>query len=255
MTADNKKQIYYELVFVLLNNEIAAEFLYTEFSKVLEKNTQMAQFAAEKVQCVYAAVSNKLALHGAVCFELQFDEHGAIDSGFAVPLQHLLSTAGAGPDFGMGPIRLASRSQCPISWQAQNLWEPEGQDMDNPLHKVQQALWKNRLGLVITNDPPNQGVCVSSSVSRLNLGDSEQKIDQALDEEGRISLQVIIRQHTTQIESLKSGFRDDFVKQQEEHFLQVRKSREEVQQLKVELRMEQQRSLRLQQLLRGESRL
>ena len=254
--ADNgEKQISYELVFVLRNNEICTELFFTEFSKVLDNTTQMTQFAAENVQCVYAAVSGRLTLCGAVCFELQFDEHGAVDSSFSMPLRHLVETAGSGPDFGAGPIRLACKSQCSISWQAKNLWEPLGQDEDHPLYKVQHALWRNRLGLVITNDPLNQDVYFSSGLLPSMLEACEDKIEQAFDKQGRISLQGLIQQHLTQIETLKSGFRDNFVKQQQEYLVQVKKGKEELQQLKVELRMEQQRSLRLQQLLRGESRL
>jgi len=252
VTGNSEKQHYYELVFVLRNNAIAAELFYAEFLKVLNNSSHMAQFASERVQCVYAAVSSRLALRGAVCFELQFDEHGVVDSGFSVPLKHLMETAGAGPDLGTGSIRLACRSQCSISWQAKNLWEPTSQDTDHPLQKVQQALWRNHLGLIITNDPLNQGAYFSSGIPQVNLEECENKIDRAFDDEGRISLRELIQQHTAQIETLKGSFRDDFVKQQQEYLLQVKKSREEFQQLKVELRMEQQRSLRLQQLLRGD---
>ena len=255
MAGNTKNQIYYELVFVLRNDEIAVELTYSEFSKVLNNSSHMAQFAAEKVQCVYAAVSSRLALRGAVCFELQFDEHGAVERKFSVPLRHLMETAGAGPDLGTGPVMLASKSQCSISWQAKNLWEPTGKDADHPLNKVQRALWRNQLGLIITNDPLDEGMSFSWRVQQLNLEDCESKIDRTFDEQGRISLQELIRHHSAQIETLKSGFRDNFVRQQQEYLDQMKKGREELQQLKVELRMEQQRSLRLQQLLRGESRL
>jgi hypothetical protein len=250
--SNKQKQIYYEVVFVIRKHEICGELLYSEFSKVLNNASQMSQFAAEKVQCVYAAVSSRLALRGAVCFELQFDEFGVADPKFSVPLKHLLETSGAGPDIGTGAIRLACRSQCSISWQAKNLWEPEGKDASNPLNKVQRALWKNHLGLIITNDPHYQGAYFASETPVTELQACETKINRAFGETGRISPQDLIRQHTVQIETLKSDFRDELVKQQQDYLVQVKRAREELQQLKVELRMEQQRSRRLHQILRGE---
>ncbi len=247
-----QNQVYYELVFILRNNEICAELLYSDFSTILSNANRMLQFAAEKVQCVYATVSSRLALRGAVCFELQFDEYGAADPQFSIPLRHLMDTAGAGPDFGTGVIRLACRSQCSISWQAKNLWEPAGNDADNPLANVQRALWRNHLGLIITNDPLNQGACLASEIPVVDKQACESKINRAFGDTGRISLQDLIRQHSSQIETLKNDFRDEFVKQQQEYLSQVKRNREELHQLKVELRMEQQRSLRLQQILRGE---
>lgn len=248
-------QAYYEVVFLFRKGEIAVELLYSEFSSVLNNASRLEQFAAERVRCVYAAVSSRLALRGAVCFDLEFDEDGNADTEFNVPVRHLLESAGGGPDFGTGPIKLACRSQCAISWQARNLWEPTGQENKNPLNMVQRALWRNRLGLVIKNDPRDRGRVSTegeSEIPHLNLEECDSKITQAFDQEGRVSLQELIRQHKTQVEKLSTKHRSDLANQQQEYLNQVRKNKDDLQHLKAELRMEQQRSLRLQQLLRGE---
>ncbi|MBV1906289.1 MAG: hypothetical protein KUG75_09455 [Pseudomonadales bacterium] len=249
--ADNSPE-YYELVFLFRKGEIAVELQYASFVALLNDANRLEQFASEKIQCVYAAVSSRLALRGAVCFELQFDESGRVDDDFGVPLRHLMESAGIGPDLGAGRIKLACRSQCSISWQAMNLWEPKGGDNKNPLNLVQRALWRNRLGLIIRNELADAGGYQDSALPQLDLRECDTKIDDAFDNEGRVSLQELIKQHKSQLEQLKTKFRVELERQQNQYLEQIKKTKDEQQQLKVALRMEQQRSLRLQQILRGE---
>jgi hypothetical protein len=211
---------------------------------------------------------------------LRIDENGHADSGFSVPLRHLVRHAGPGPDIGCGTIRLASRAQCSVSWHAMTLWEPKGEGGANPTRVVKRAAWRNRLGLKLSKteaggeapflmlpglDDASNGAKpeapgakagpkpAAKKISSKALVQADDKIDQAFGEEGRISLTQLIQQHNNSIDSLTRKYRLDLEQQQQIYLDQIRGCRDEIQRLKALLRHEQNRNCRLQQLLRGEA--
>ncbi|GEM_PF-1346257 len=314
-----QEEAFSEAVFIFDGGEIAEEMHFTDFEACLTGEAKLEAYAASVVSGMYVVIGTGLAVRGVVCFSLGIDENGAADSSFSVPLQHLASVAGGGPDLGCGPIRLACRSQCPVSWHAHNLWEPEGDGDANPLAQAQSAVWTNRLGynqqtvssqgpslefdaLHETDDtsfdvsfegvedlgeagdaginseaspPPNEtstanetppangaGTANGTRESKDVEGDDpfarhsrnmlQRKIERTFGEEGTVSLQKLIVQHSEQTDALMSKHRADLEQQQQTYLDQIRGCRDEIQKLKSELRHEQARSQRLQQLLRGE---
>ena len=104
--------------------------LYADFEACLEGRQALESFAASAMTGMYLLIGDGLAVRSVVCFTVNVDENGNLDRGFSIPLRHLATVAGDGPDLGRGPIRLACRSQCSVSWHAHNLWEPEGEGED-----------------------------------------------------------------------------------------------------------------------------
>jgi hypothetical protein len=272
----SQQDAFAEAVFFFDGEEIAVEMHYAEFESLLNQATTLEQFAASLVRGAYVVVGTGLAIRGMVTFLLRIDENGRADPNFTVPLRHLVRHAGPGPDIGHGPIRLASRTQCSVSWHAMNLWEPEGEGDAHPLRVVQRMVWRNRLALKLsktdespfgdspaTDAPtavPNASKAVVKAVPKPAPRKSaakapnraDDKIDQAFGEEGRISLTQLIQQHNTSVDSLTRKYRLDLEQQQQIYLDQIRGCRDEIQRLKTLLRHEQNRNRRLQQLLRGE---
>ena len=293
-------EAYSEAVFIFDGGEITEEMHFADFEACLSGDAKLEAFAASVVSGMYVIIGSSLAIRGIVCFNLGIDENGDADPAFSVPLQHLASVAGAGPDLGCGPTRLASRSQCPVSWHAHNLWEPEGEGDDNPLAHAQSAVWTNRLGynqqtvssegselqfdvLDETDDssfgvpvespeqgdaetlPPENGTSAGNGAvapesdpddpfKRHSQSMLRRKIDRTFGEEGTVSLQKLIVQHSEQMDALTSKHRGDLEQQQRLYLDQIGDCRDEIQKLKSELRHEQTRTQRLQQLLRGDVR-
>ena len=75
-------------------------------------------------KAVFVQTNFDWLLQSLVCFYINLDHEGYIVEEFPLPLQRLCDTAGPGPDFGAGRIRLACRSQCPISGYKEQLWDP-----------------------------------------------------------------------------------------------------------------------------------
>lgn len=95
----------------------------------------------------------RLQARAAVFFYLDFDEQGGADTGWNLPLRNLAERAGRGPDMGGGPIRLACRSQCPVSWHQMHLWDPESSAGRNHFVLIRDALRRNQLGLLVDEEP------------------------------------------------------------------------------------------------------
>jgi len=279
----SQQDAFAEAVFFFDDEDIAVEMHYAEFESLLNRATTLEQFAASLVRGAYVVVGTGLAIRGMVTFLLRIDEDGRADPNFTVPLRHLVRHAGPGPDIGHGPIRLASRTQCSVSWHAMNLWEPEGEGDSHPLRVVQRMVWRNRLALKLSKvdggespfvdapatDTPSQAKAPASPANlpaptakngpkhasrkaKPSAPHADDKIDQAFGEEGRISLTQLIQQHNNSVDSLTRKYRLDLEQQQQIYLDQIRGCRDEIQRLKTLLRHEQNRNRRLQQLLRGE---
>ncbi len=76
------------------------------------------------VRAVYVQANHDWLIQALVCCIIPLDEQGYCEEDWQLPLQRLCDTAGPGPDFGGGRIRLACRSQCPISGLKDTLWDP-----------------------------------------------------------------------------------------------------------------------------------
>jgi len=266
-----------EAVFFFDGDDVATELHYSEFEALLAGSTTLQALAASVARGAYVVVGTGMAVRAIVCFQLRFDEEGRADPKFSIPLRHLATQAGAGPDLGCGAIRLASRRQCSVSWHAMNLWEPQGSGEASPLNAIQRAAWRNRIGIKLAasdgEDPPVQIGPIESAPTEPSTpspppappraaaarprppaadGPADRKIDQAFGNEGRVSLPQLIQQHNQNLEGLTRKYRADLEQQQQIYLDQIRNCRDEIQRLKSLLRHEQNRNRRLQQLLRGD---
>ena len=80
----------------------------------------------------------------------------------------------------------------------------------------------------------------------------EARLTDTFGESGKVNLESLIRQHNEQLTRVSDRYRSDLERQQQAYLDQIRSCRDEIQRLKSALRNEQERSRRLQQLLRGE---
>jgi hypothetical protein len=141
---------------VLFFNErgICKEMLFPEFEALLDNVVSMAEFADQQMRLAYVLINPRLLVRAVVFFYLDFDENGSADKGWNLPLRHLADNAGRGPDLGAGPIRLACRSQCPVSWHQMHLWDPSLSPGKNDLVLLRDTVKRNALGLLVEDEAP-----------------------------------------------------------------------------------------------------
>ncbi len=153
MSMQNKAQMV-EAVLFFNERGICKEMLFPEFEALLDNVVSMAEFADQQMRLAYVLINPRLLVRAVVFFYLDFDENGSADKGWNLPLRHLADNAGRGPDLGAGPIRLACRSQCPVSWHQMHLWDPSLSPGKNDLVLLRDTVKRNALGLLVEEEAP-----------------------------------------------------------------------------------------------------
>ena len=151
MSMQNKAQMV-EAVLFFNERGVCKQMLFPEFEALLDNVVNMPEFAEQQMRMAYVLINPRLMVRAAVFFYLDFDESGAADKGWNLPLRHLADNAGRGPDLGAGPIRLACRSQCPVSWHQMHLWDPSLAPGKNDLAVIRDVVKRNSLGLLVEDD-------------------------------------------------------------------------------------------------------
>lgn len=148
---------------------VSHALVYSDFEAVLDGVVGLQEFAGQQTKVAYVTVNGRLQVTGMVLFYLTFDERGAADRSWNIPLRAMLDKADRGPDLGAGAIRLACRSQCPISWHSNSLADPNMRQGENDFVLVRDAVVERgrKLGLTYSEAaepaiPPNWGLPVSA---------------------------------------------------------------------------------------------
>jgi len=268
------------LLFDVDGSRIEQAMSFKEFEALAANSAALPGLAASLVKAAYAVVGTGLAVCGVVFFQFRINEEGRLDGSFNLPLRYLVRHAGLGPELDMRPFRLASRSQCPVPWHSMNLWEPKGKGDAHPAKLVQKAVWRNSMGLkpvpasegleadlddvsspssgeqkrgkMPASNDASKGKVLRVAEMRAQTAQHEQRLTETFGEEGRLNLSVLAQQHRQQIEEIAEQHRTETSELQRNYLDQIRNCRTEIQKLKSALRNEQERSRRLQGLLRGE---
>jgi hypothetical protein len=153
MSMQNKPQMV-EAVMFFTGGEVNKAMFFPEFEALLDGLVGLPEFADQQVKAAYLLINPRLLIRSAVFFYIDFDEQGNADTGWNMPLRHLAERAGRGPDLGAGPIRLACRSQCPVSWHQMHMWDPDLAPGHNELTILREAVKANRLGILVEEDRP-----------------------------------------------------------------------------------------------------
>ncbi len=149
----NKPQMV-EAVLFFNEGAICKEMLYPEFEAVLDGVVALPEFADRQMHAVYVMINPRLQVRAAVFFCLDFNDDGSADAGWNIPLRQLAERTGRGPDMGAGPIRLACRSQCPVSWHQMHMWDPKVSPERNDLLVLRETIKRNQLGLLVEDETP-----------------------------------------------------------------------------------------------------
>lgn len=219
MSMQNKPQMVEAVMFFSERGGICKQMFFPEFEALLDGVVNMPEFADQQMRVAYVLINPRLLIKALVFFYLDFDEKGAPDSGWNIPLQALPERAGRGPDLGAGPIRLACRSQCPVSWHQMHLWDPSLTPGNNDLALLRDVAKRNSLGLLVEDDNAQ-----AVSLERLHMAaedkwyapdpgqDEAAKANEKLDQEQRAKAAQLIKQQRLRISSLTQQYEDELAK-------------------------------------------
>lgn len=145
-----------EVVLFFGEGGVCKGLLYSDFEAVLDGVVGMQEFAGHEMKAAYVTVNGRMLVTGVVLFLIGFDERGVADRSWNIPLRHMVEKADRGPDLGAGPVHLACRSQCPVSWQQEQLWDPNMKQGENDFVFIRDSI-RDRgryLGLTVTEEAP-----------------------------------------------------------------------------------------------------
>jgi hypothetical protein len=219
MSMQNKAQMVEAVMFFSERGGVCKQMLFPEFEALLDGVVNMPEFADRQTRVAYVVINPRLLIKAVVFFYLDFDEKGAPDKGWNIPLQHLSEKAGRGPDLGAGPIRLACRSQCPVSWHQMHLWDPSLAPGQNDLALLRDATKRNSLGLLV-EDESAQAV----APERLQMASEDKwyasepakeatdKLAEKLDQDHRLKTAQLIKQQRLRISSLSQQHEEELAR-------------------------------------------
>ncbi|UTW07399.1 chromosome partitioning protein ParA [Pseudomonas benzenivorans] len=219
MSMQKRPQMVEAVMFFRERGGICKQMLFPEFEALLDGVVNMPEFADQQLRVAYVLINPRLLIKAAVFFYLDFDEKGAPDRGWNIPLQHLSERAGRGPDLGAGPIRLACRSQCPVSWHQMHLWDPSLAPGQNDLVLLRDAVKRNSLGLLVEDDTAQ-----AVAPERLQMASEDQwyasekgreataQLSEKLDQEHRLKTAQLIKQQRLRIASLSQQREEELAK-------------------------------------------
>lgn len=248
-----------EAVMFFTDDKVFKQLLLTEFEAVLDGVVSMPELADQEVRAAYVLISPRLLVRSLVFFYIDFDEQGGADAGWNIPLRYLAERAELGPDLGAGPIRLASRSQCPESSYQMHLWEPVVAQEHNYVLMVRDAVKANSLGLLFDDSqeslPLDQLTVVDEENwnSAAKVDAAKQAVDTARNLRQRLKAAQVIRKQRSRISSLENSHAEQLAQVR----LQSQQAMDAQQQHSTELKQlllkEQQHNAQLQQQLSSQS--
>lgn len=231
-----------EAVLFFNDGGVCKEMLYPEFEAVLDGMVSMPEFADQQMRVVYVLINTRLQIRAAVFFFLDFNEDGSADSGWNIPLRNLAERTGRGPDLGAGPIRLACRSQCPVSWYQMHLWDPELTQSQNHLVMLRDRIKRNQLGLLVEEDTPQavpaerlQMVAEDAWYAADSATQTSIRRAETLEQEQRLKAAQLIKQQRLRIASLEQQREADISRLRELAAQQQAKLLDELAELRQEL--------------------
>ncbi|WP_426417891.1 hypothetical protein [Aestuariirhabdus sp. LZHN29] len=268
-----------EAVMFFDQNHVVKEMMYPEFEAVLDGVVTISDFRNQLVNAAFVEIDGQLMIRAAVLFTIDFDEQGNADKDWNIPLQHLVYAAGLGPDLGAGPIKLACRSQCPVSWHQAQMWDPDMSPDANHLHSLKRAAESNSLGILIDRSYVPPVPVASITAPTLSeppmLDDDVPTLDAALDfeepapaqaavDEGELENRLskkfqaahrnkvanLIKQQRLQIATLKNRFKEEMVQRNRLFQQQQEKLKAELESQRTEMEAQQRQNTTLKQTMK-----
>jgi hypothetical protein len=215
-----------EAVLFYCGKGISKSMLYADFEAILDGMVGVPEFAGKEMRGAYCLVNGRLRAKAMVLFLIDFDADGMADTTWNVPLRHLAEHGGPGPDMGAGPIRLACRSQCPVAWHQDQLWDPVMKPGANDFVAARDLLRGrgSKMGLEVDDDlPPPTAVPTLSGedVPTVRPADGARH---KKDEDERVRLARTIKELRLRIHTLETGQKEElaqlrYAQQQKEEIL------------------------------------
>ena len=237
---------FVEVVYLFGEEGLLAELSFRDFMRHVDQQLPLPlvagdhQWSGSDYKAAFVVVGAELQICGLAFFLLELDEAFVPPASFNIPLAYLVRNAGVGPDFGGGRVRMACRGQCPVPWQAHNLWDPVEHPHWQIKERLSGAVRRNRLGLapqVAGPLPPTPGTAEFADLlppSPASRGQSARSADQDLTLLAR-RLEALMLGQTNELMRLQAQHEQERLDREAMHALQIDLYKKEITRLKQQL--------------------
>jgi len=250
--------------------------LYAEFEAILDSFVPLREYAGQEIKAIYAQISPQLKVVAAVYFLIGFDGVGNADRRWNIPLEQLAGQAESGPNLGAGPIRLACRSQCPVSWHAQSLWDPDMASEPNDFVVLRDVVKRNKLGfkkieleeddIVAAPEPVSPRFVpakTAASASAADVSDADKSLSadlvqflrKKLSEEAVAEKEDLAKKQRLLLAAQKTQFEDEINKLEETHSEELRAMQQKFQDYQKVLEEQKKQNEKLRMELQAQEKV
>lgn len=254
-----------EAIMFFDEGDIVKEMLYPEFEAILDNVVGVSDFQGQKIKAAFVRINGALKVTDIVLFYLDFDASGYVDKSWNIPLAHLAENAAKGPDLGAGPVRLACRSQCPVSWHQRSLWDPDAHAGNKAIKQIVKAAKRNKLGITVMDDQDTRefaavskkdlqkALAKKSSSAVADLGAVEEEIEERLSKKLQKEMEETIaalkEEHKLRVATMKSDTQEHMEKLQALYRSETAKTKEALNTTKQLFAEEKHKNLELKKTL------
>lgn len=254
-----------EAIMFFDDGDIVKEMLYPEFEAILDHVVGVSDFSGKKIRAAYVKINGQLKVTDVVLFLLDFDSKGYVDRSWNIPLSHLAENAARGPDLGAGPIRLACRSRCPVSWHQRGLWDPDAHAGNTSLKQIVKAAKRNKLAIALLEEPVTQEFPAvskkdlqkalsretSGKVADLDAIEQEisERLSQKFQKESKERIAALQEEHKLRVATMKSEAQEHVEKLQALYRSETEKTKETLKTTKQLFAEEKHKNLQLKKIL------
>jgi len=165
----DKHELAQAVLFFDRDGNVSREMHLAEFQAVLDGFASLHELAGVELQAAYVEFNHSFHLRRVVCFLLPIDGGGDVMSSWSLPLLQLAQEGEASRDLGAGPIQLACRSQCPITYCKQSLWDPNLSAPNDHLNSIANSIKNNGLAVQFREDSEVESGAKLSDQQRLDF--------------------------------------------------------------------------------------
>lgn len=262
----------YAAIFFCEKGKVAREMLYAEFEAILDSFVPLQEYAGQEIKAIYVQISPQLKVTAAVYFMIGFDGAGNADKRWNLPLEQLAEQGEAGPNLGAGPIRLTCRSQCPVAWYTQSMWDPNMASEPNDFVVLRDVVKRNKLGFKkmeaeadaveeeIPSPPPlvarpaatsspARGASEESDAEKILSASLVQLLRKKLDDENSAEREALAKKQRLLLAAQKTQFEDEMNKLGEAHSEELRQMQKKLEQYHQALEEQKKKNEKIEQEL------
>lgn len=202
---------------------VEKELLYPEFETILDGFIPLTEWADTTQRAVYVEFTGEYVVTAAVFFTMDFDQKGSIDPSWNLPLVDMARTAAKGPDLGAGPIHLVCKSQCPVKYFVDWLWDPDLRSNHSHFTQIKKALKRNRLGLHFakTEEPEPAAGGLSSADAKAIEQKLSQQFSKRYEKEFRDQMAQLLKEQRLKVSTMSSDKEQELKEIRLEHVKKI----------------------------------